>query len=674
MKTMNLAFRVKSTEENGIPSLRIRRALSGRKVCFLLLIFLLPAFAFSQSLNSFIQSGQNYLMKGQFVEALEQLNFAILKEPASPDLYFLRGYAKFSLDDFIGAEEDYNKSIGLSPFKPEVFVNRSVVRCERLDYGGAFEDLAAAHALDSTNTDVFFNLGRIKLILKKYYASIGDCNTAIRLGYKHESIYLLKGSSEWGLKRYEEAIADFRKAIQINPSNPYSYIQLGSLWLEQNQVDSSIRYFDRGLLADSNNVYALFNRSLALVKVPDQKKALEDLNKVIRLSPYNSYAYFNRALLFIDKNDKQAAILDLTSVIHLNPKNIVSYYYRGMLKTDMKDYKGALEDLDRTLELSPDYADAYYARFQVKNKLRDYAGAKEDYKKAYEIGKKNHYNPDSLSNEKKDYLQSLVKLSGDFEEMNTMNGKFQNQPVSIELMPLFRVFPDKAPFSMLRLYDSFPKEHYPGNITRLTTHDELFTDSLCIRQIKQLTKLIDSIPGQADAYFRRGCFFAAQNHFNEAFRDLDSSLKLDSGHVLSYFSRANARYSLIRLIISLDTTQGQATIGGGREKSPGQADNTAQLYDSVIADYSSALRLDPVFGFGYYNRGIVYSRMRDFRMAEQDFTAAIGCTENFAEAYYNRGLVRILLNQNLAGCEDLSHAGELGILDAYRVIKRNCYR
>jgi tetratricopeptide (TPR) repeat protein len=641
---------------------------------FLSLVIFLPSFSCPQSLNSLIQSGQNYLMKGQFVEALEQLNFAILKEPASSELYFLRGYAKYSLDDFIGSEEDYNKSIGLSPFKAEVFVNRAVVRCERLNYNGAFEDLASAHRLDSANADVYFNLGRIKLILKKYYASLGDCNTAIRLGYKHESIYLLKGSSEWGLKRYDEAIADFKKAVEINPANPWPFIQLGSLWLEQNKVDSSIRYYDRAILVDSNNVYALFNRSLARAKVPDPEGALNDLNKVIRLSPYNSYAYFNRAILYIDKNEKLRAILDLTKVIRLNPKNIVSYYYRGMLKTDTKDYSGALEDLNKTVELSPDYADAYYARFQVRNKLKDYTGARKDYKQAFELGKKNHFNPDSLSTEKKDYLQSLVKLSGDFEEMNTMNGKFQNQPVSIELMPLFRFFPDKAPFGFLRLYDSYPKAHYHGNITRLTIHDELFTDSLCTLQIRLLSQVIDSTSGEADTFLKRATYFAARNQYNEAFRDLNSSLKLDSGNVLTYFTRANARYSLIRLIISLDSAQSQAMVGRNLPENTVQAGNTYQIYDSVIADYSAAVRLDPGFGFGYYNRGIVYCRTHNFRDAEEDFSKAIVCIENFAEAYYNRGLVRILRNENLQGCEDLSRAGELGIPDAYRVIKRYCYR
>jgi tetratricopeptide (TPR) repeat protein len=655
----------------------------GNKACripikgILILLFwfiISPGITFSQSLNALIQTGQNYLRKAQYVDALAQLNVSILKEPASPELYFLRGFAKLNLDDYIGAEEDYDRSINLSPFQAEVLVNRAVVRAERLNYTGAFEDLASAQKLDSTDSDIFFNLGRIKLILKKYYASISDCNTAIRLNYRNESIYLLRGSAEWGLKRTDNAIADLKKAIEINPDNSYAYVQLGSIWLETNHVDSSIVYFDHAIKVDSNNVYALFNRALARVKIPDQNGALEDLNKVIRLSPYNSYAYFNRAIIYIDKKDKQNAIRDFTDVIRLNPKHIVSYYYRGMLETDLKEYRNALEDMDQTIKLSPEYADAYYSRFKIKSQLKDMKGAREDYNKAVELGKKSHYNPDSLTTEKKDYLQSLEKLSGDFEEMNTVSGKFQNQAVSIQLMPLFNFFFDKASYALLRYYDSYTKEHYHSNIHGFTTHNELFTDTLCRKGLVLQTRLIDSLPNQADPYLKRASYYSALNLYNEAFRDIDSAIKLDSGYVLAYFTRGNIRYGLIRLIHSLDTTQNNLAISKnpvGMESSTGSYD---VAYDSIIMDYTKAISLDSGFAFAWYNRAIVFSRKGEFQRAVDDFSKAIEHLPNFAEAYYNRGLVSILLKENLTGCEDLSRAGELGILDAYRVIKRTCYR
>jgi len=242
------------------------------------------------------------------------------------------------------------------------------------------------------------------------------------------------------------------------------------------------------------------------------------------------------------------------------------------------------------------------------------------------------------------------------------------------LMPLYNFFFDKAPYSYLRFYDTYSKKHYHSNLEGFTTHDELFSDSLCRKGIARETHLIDSIHNQADLYLKRASYYSGLNLYNEAFRDIDSVLMLDSNYVLAYFTRGNIRYGLIRLMHSLDTTQSTFAIN----KNPVAMDNITGTYDvaydSIIMDYTKALSLDSGFAFAWYNRAIVFSRKGEFRKAVDDFSNAIEHLSGFAEAFYNRGLVNILLNENLSGCEDLSQAGELGIVDAYRVIKRTCYR
>jgi tetratricopeptide (TPR) repeat protein len=219
--------------------------------------------SFPQNPSGYLRSGQNYLRNGQFVEALKSLNTAILEFPATSELYYLRGFAKYSLDDYLGAEIDYTKSIDLFPFDANVLLNRAEVRSQQGNLSGALEDLLSARSLDSTNPEIFFSLAKAKLSLKKYYACISDCKDAIRLGYKSENIYLLKGGAESGLKRYELAIIDYNKAVEINPENPYGYIQLGAVWMELDKPDSALAYLNKAVQIDTNNVYAVFNRSLA---------------------------------------------------------------------------------------------------------------------------------------------------------------------------------------------------------------------------------------------------------------------------------------------------------------------------------------------------------------------------------------------------------------------------
>jgi tetratricopeptide (TPR) repeat protein len=67
-------------------------------------------------------------------------------------------------------------------------------------------------------------------------------------------------------------------------------------------------------------------------------------------------------------------------------------------------------------------------------------------------------------------------------------------------------------------------------------------------------------------------------------------------------------------------------------------------------------------------------------LLQQKYADAIGrftqCIEqypDFAEAYYNRGLIYLYQGDKEQGRKDLSKAGELGLHEAYNIIKRYAY-
>jgi tetratricopeptide (TPR) repeat protein len=178
------------------------------------------------------------------------------------------------------------------------------------------------------------------------------------------------------------------------------------------------------------------------------------------------------------------------------------------------------------------------------------------------------------------------------------------------------------------------------------------------------------------SWFRRALSYAALKNYNNAFSDYDSALMRDSNLILVYFSRANSRYDLIQFIQSLDNKEDQISIGINTPRVKNQI-TTKELentYEMVNQDLTKAIELDPHFYFAYYNRGVVNCKIGNYKKAIDDFSEAIQGKNNFAEALYNRGLIYILLNENQKGCEDLSRAGELGVLDAYKVMKRYCFR
>ena len=74
--------------------------------------------------------------------------------------------------------------------------------------------------------------------------------------------------------------------------------------------------------------------------------------------------------------------------------------------------------------------------------------------------------------------------------------------------------------------------------------------------------------------------------------------------------------------------------------------------------------------FIWYNLGNLHLQMQEFHKAIDNYSEAIKYESNLAEAYYNRGLTLLYLGEKELARADLSKAGELGVKEAYAVMKR----
>ena len=95
-------------------------------------------------------------------------------------------------------------------------------------------------------------------------------------------------------------------------------------------------------------------------------------------------------------------------------------------------------------------------------------------------------------------------------------------------------------------------------------------------------------------------------------------------------------------------------------------------YSDAVADLKEASRLTPDIPYIYFNLGNLYCLSADHMNSIDNYTKAISLYPYMGDAYFNRGLVLIYLKDKEKGCIDLSRAGELGVQDAYGVIKKYC--
>jgi tetratricopeptide (TPR) repeat protein len=172
----------------------------------------------------------------------------------------------------------------------------------------------------------------------------------------------------------------------------------------------------------------------------------------------------------------------------------------------------------------------------------------------------------------------------------------------------------------------------------------------------------------------RGIFYSLIDDYPNSMKDLQKAIELNNKNVLAYFSRANCRMKMTDLIDQLKQTSDGVSVPLRNDSRQNKQNiiETISDYSDVLADYSTCLVLNPKFAFAYFNQAYVKCKMRDYESALADLNQAIEIESDFAEAYFNRGLTKIYLDDVEGGAMDLSKAGELGIQDAYNIIKRYC--
>ena len=184
--------------------------------------------------------------------------------------------------------------------------------------------------------------------------------------------------------------------------------------------------------------------------------------------------------------------------------------------------------------------------------------------------------------------------------------------------------------------------------------------------------LATSKPRSID-YLARALDYMMVKNPEAALLDVDRAIKSSPKFVLAYFLRANAHYLQYLL-----ESKGEGRAPDARPASAAEHQAAAMLHrreagsrlDDLIADLNQVLALSPKNVYAIYNKGNAYMLQGKYTEAVSCYTQAIGIKPDFGEAYYNRGLVYMRLGNRPSGVNDLSKAGELGILPSYTVLKR----
>jgi len=652
-----------------------------------LLLLLLPAFADAQiNYRHFVNEGRFELSKENYLGAIKAFNTALYTKKDGFEAYFLRGIAKFSLGDSKGAENDFSATLKIHPLYVRAYHYRGIARDRLYEYSNAISDFDRALEIDPFNPEVFMARGDTKMHLSNFMGAIDDYSQSIDLDQKNATAWLNRGVAKHFLGRNEEALEDLNQAILLDYFSVEAWTKRGMVNYEIDSLSNALSDYNQAIKLDDKNPYVFFQRGLTYLKLNDTTLALNDYNTVVEMEPTNALTYYNIALIKSRQKDYKGAFEAYQKVVDINPNNVYAFYNRGTLYYVSKNYRKADKDFSRAIEIFPDFAGAYINRSAVRYKMGRRQDARNDEQVARDIiaamnGDAENYELLYRRYGDSTYFDKIMEFEADFVSGNTKKGRVQFSRVAVEPKPnFFLVYAFQLPDSLEMKFAKF--EYLDEGIAAFNARNDLGirlvfsthewpvdkekADEILLKTDSTIAVLGDTAAG----LFIKGVINSTLQNYASAINSYDKCIEKDQSIAYAYLNRGATRYELDELIFtekeySNSITISRSTIKQNENKLPPD-------HKLSLADFEMATNLNRTSPFAFYNMANLKIRQQKFQRAIDDYSMAIRLEPKMAEAYFNRALTLLYLEEDELACKDLSKAGELGIVEAYNIIKRYC--
>lgn len=622
-------------------------------------------------------------MDGKHSKAIE--NFTILSrlDSTNYEAYFFRGIAKYNLGDFNGALLDFDRTLHFNTLYTPAYHYRGITLSRIGNYELALRDIQSAIDLRPNFVGFYFSRGVTYFFSQQFDLAIKDFNKYIRRVPDESDAYIDRGACYLFMGDTIRALKDYEKAISINRNDPEGYVRRSRVMGMQGKFTEALSDLNKAISLDTANTFAYFNRAILLYETGRIEEALSDLNKVLKDEPGNALTLYNRALILSNVGDYEGAVEDYDRVLNINPGNVLAYYNRAAVFTRMGRYRDAVADYSKAIELYPDFAQAYMNRSYVRNMLGQVKGSKSDYDTAQKkIAEYKAMTSDStgraaFADTARKY-DALLALDADFAKNDFDNELIQYRDVDVKLRPLYKFSASDSVAGRNLLtsnYDDSSIESFSRSLPLAVVFDA--RNNAPVRDPARLNEKLKRKTGGSrtpENLFSLALAQCAAKQYNSAMEYYNAAISSNPENPYFHLNRGALQAEMITFLSSIDNSVQVLSLDDSQTRHSRIQDRGMIQYDYTPAlnDMLTACELDAESPYVHYNLGNLYCLSNNLPEAIAQYSRAVDIAPMVPEPYFNRGLVQIFLKDREKGCIDLSIAGELGIDDAYAVIKKYC--
>jgi tetratricopeptide (TPR) repeat protein len=345
--------------------------------------------------------GRAYFLRGEYVDALKDIEVGISMGLETPELLAERGYLRLKTGNPVEAHSDLFRAIDSSPQNALYNAHIGAFQLDQGEFALALDSLENAITLDP-------DLGLAYLIRSQVYTALKLKGTAKEffdipkeLDLPTSQDYAERGVIFAFLGEYPLALSDVDEAIKINPDQADYYNVRAKIYAVAGDFPSALADFDTAIQLNPEAGQYLLNRGVLFDILGSTDRSLADFKTAQSMGGIDLPEPVGRSLAYfatytndpsIDEkledfrrlNRKRNKLLD-TDNLHAGP---VTRTYRvtlqslGQASLALFRWNDAIEALSELIELSPDEPEAYKHRGDAYLGLRNYSEATIDYSRA----------------------------------------------------------------------------------------------------------------------------------------------------------------------------------------------------------------------------------------------------------------------------------------------------
>ena len=493
------------------------------------------------------------------------------------------------------------------------------------------------------NTDRMMNIARNALAYDDYVLSISYFNLVINYKPHLYEPYFYRGVAKFYLDDYSGAILDCSETIRRNPYFPNSYELRGLAYINLERFADAIRDYETVTEMMPDNRALWHNLALCYIEMDSLDRADSITNLIIRKWAKQADGYSIKAQVFLQKKDTASAEICIDKALEVDKYNIPAHSAKANILMSHEQYTEAIQHFDEAIRLNPKQAGNLINRALCHYHLNHYREAMADYDRALELEPKNfvgHYN------------RGLLRANVGEDNLAIEDFNF-----------ILSIDPDDmmATFNRATLLENIGD--YRGAIRDYTT-------------------VINEYPKFLYGYERRAAARRKIGDIAGATRDEDHILKEQIAQRYGYSTPTSRQQNKTRKKSQVNLEDYQKLIE--EDDSIQQKEYESEYRGKVQNRESEAKLMLPNENTYYiyrtagqtailtlFEQAFQQAQAGNINEAIDGFTQVLEQNDTFAEAYFNRGLLHLLLDDTTLAIPDLSKAGELGIYQAYNIIKKN---